>query len=85
MSRSLYNRLEGVVFSAYPDLAELKDGLIRCGALGALLSGSGSTVFGLFAEEVRGQDLRPRLEPPARTAPLRVEVVRPVGRGWERI
>jgi 4-diphosphocytidyl-2-C-methyl-D-erythritol kinase len=85
VARSLYNRLEEAVFPAYPDLAGLKEGLVGCGAMGALLSGSGSAVFGLFAEEVRGQDLGSRLEAPARTGSLRVEVVRPTVRGWEGI
>jgi 4-diphosphocytidyl-2-C-methyl-D-erythritol kinase len=77
--------LEEAVFPAYPDLAGLKEGLIGCGAMGALLSGSGSSVFGLFAEEVRSQDLGSRLEAPARTGSLRVEMVRPTARGWEGI
>jgi 4-diphosphocytidyl-2C-methyl-D-erythritol kinase len=85
VAHSLYNRLEEAVFPAHADLAGLKEGLVGCGAMGALLSGSGSAVFGLFAEEVCGQNLGSRLEAPARTGPLRVEMVRPTARGWEGI
>jgi len=44
----LFNSFEAVVMAAYPALGWLKDELLRQGAQGALLSGSGSCVFGLF-------------------------------------
>jgi 4-diphosphocytidyl-2-C-methyl-D-erythritol kinase len=34
----------------YPDIFSVKEALLRHGALGALMSGSGSTVFGLFSD-----------------------------------
>jgi len=45
---SLLNDFEGVVFQRFPILGELKGKLLALGARPALLSGSGSTVFGLF-------------------------------------
>lgn len=42
------NDLEQAVFPHYPVLAGLKEALRRQGAAGALMSGSGSTVFGLW-------------------------------------
>ncbi len=44
----LENDLERVVIPRYPVLASIKKSLIEAGALGALMSGSGPTVFGLF-------------------------------------
>jgi 4-diphosphocytidyl-2-C-methyl-D-erythritol kinase len=32
----------------HPVLAQIKEHLVRCGAIGALMSGSGPTVFGIF-------------------------------------
>jgi 4-diphosphocytidyl-2-C-methyl-D-erythritol kinase len=44
----LENDLEQAVFPQYPVLADLKEALLRQGAVGALMTGSGSTVFGLW-------------------------------------
>ena len=45
------NDFEPVVFQAYPELAEYRQALFEVGAHIALMSGSGSTVFGLFPGE----------------------------------
>jgi len=45
----LRNDLERVTISLHPIIAELKSSLLRYGALGSLMSGSGSTVFGIFS------------------------------------
>jgi 4-diphosphocytidyl-2-C-methyl-D-erythritol kinase len=44
----LCNDLETTAASMYPGIFTVKEALLRHGALGALMSGSGSTVFGLF-------------------------------------
>jgi 4-diphosphocytidyl-2-C-methyl-D-erythritol kinase len=44
----LINDLERAVLPAYPPIATLKDDLLRLGAEGVLMSGSGSSVFGIF-------------------------------------
>lgn len=46
--RHLCNDLETVTASRYPDIHEAKQALLGHGAEGALMSGSGPTVFGLF-------------------------------------
>ncbi|MBT1077260.1 4-(cytidine 5'-diphospho)-2-C-methyl-D-erythritol kinase [Geobacter grbiciae] len=52
----LANDLESVTIERYPVIGEIKERLVAAGAAGALMSGSGPTVFGLFAseEEARG-------------------------------
>jgi 4-diphosphocytidyl-2-C-methyl-D-erythritol kinase len=45
------NDFEQVVFARYPELARLKSKLLDSGALIALLSGSGSTLFGVYGSE----------------------------------
>ncbi len=47
----LHNDLEKVTLNLHPILKELKELLIACGALGSLMSGSGPTVFGIFADK----------------------------------
>lgn len=45
----IYNDLEPVTMKRYPVVGEIKNSLLEAGADAALMSGSGSTVFGLFA------------------------------------
>jgi 4-diphosphocytidyl-2-C-methyl-D-erythritol kinase len=47
----LYNDLERVTIKRHPALQELKNQLLANGATGAMMSGSGSTVFGLFHQD----------------------------------
>jgi 4-diphosphocytidyl-2-C-methyl-D-erythritol kinase len=49
------NDFEAPVFAAHGKLLEIKQSLQTCGAEIALLSGSGATVFGLFADEARAR------------------------------
>ena len=44
----LYNSFEAVVFPEYPALRRIKERLLQNGAAAAMMSGSGSTIFGLF-------------------------------------
>ncbi len=46
----MHNDLERVTAGRYPEIAEMKDFLIQNGALGALMSGSGASVFGVFED-----------------------------------
>jgi len=47
----LSNDLEAVTSSRYPLINEIKEKLMAAGADGALMSGSGSTVFAVFRTE----------------------------------
>ncbi|ESP62718.1 4-diphosphocytidyl-2-C-methyl-D-erythritol kinase [Smithella sp. ME-1] len=55
----LHNDLESVSLELHPELADLKKMLLRHGALGALMSGSGPTVFGIFRN---GKEAKQALE-----------------------
>ena len=48
------NDFEDNVFSAHPELAEIKQRLLDAGAVYAAMSGSGSTIFGLFQSDSEG-------------------------------
>lgn len=48
------NDFEDTVFSAHPELAEIKQRLLDAGAVYAAMSGSGSTIFGLFQSDSEG-------------------------------
>jgi 4-diphosphocytidyl-2-C-methyl-D-erythritol kinase len=50
--RHLHNDLEIVSLKMHPELDDIKNTLVRHGALGAMMSGSGPTVFGIFADEI---------------------------------
>ena len=52
----LSNDLEHVVIPRYPLIQEIKDALLAEGAKGSLMSGSGSTVFGIFESEAGAQE-----------------------------
>lgn len=48
---SLSNDFEQAVFPHHPEIKECKDKLYKAGALYASMTGSGSTVYGIFAKE----------------------------------
>ncbi len=50
------NDFEGLVISEYPVIGEIKERLLDAGALVAIMSGSGSTVFGLFEDMQKAVD-----------------------------
>jgi len=58
----LMNDLESAAFAICPELEEIKQELLDVGALGALMSGSGSTVFGIFSSEEHLSSALSRIE-----------------------
>ena len=54
----LGNVLETVTIPAHPVIAQIKAQMREAGALGALMSGSGPTVFGLFDSREKAEDCR---------------------------
>ncbi len=51
LAQNMFNTMENVVIREYPIIAEIKEDMLKYGALGSLMSGSGATVFGLFDDE----------------------------------
>ena len=51
---ALTNDFEETIFVVHPEIAEIKQRLLDAGAVYAAMSGSGSTVFGLFENDAEG-------------------------------
>ncbi len=50
------NSFETSVFKEYPQIKDIKEALVSMGANTALMSGSGSTVFGLFEDDKKAKE-----------------------------
>jgi 4-diphosphocytidyl-2-C-methyl-D-erythritol kinase len=62
-SDSLRNDFESVIFDIEPEIRRAKEALLQAGAEAALLAGSGSSVFGIFAGEKEQQRAREVIQP----------------------
>src|SRR5690606_24698981 len=49
--QAMGNVLEDITIRAYPEVKQIKECMLRLGADGVLMSGSGPTVFGLVSKE----------------------------------
>jgi 4-diphosphocytidyl-2-C-methyl-D-erythritol kinase len=67
IGRSLFNGLEPAALSLLPLIGALRDSLLKAGGLGALVSGSGPTVFGVARDPDHADKIRTTLS----------------GRGWD--
>ena len=61
---ALKNDLEIPALSRYPEIGRMKEGLVWQGAKGALMSGSGPVIFGLFPSKREADETARRLKPP---------------------
>ncbi|MBT3216801.1 MAG: 4-(cytidine 5'-diphospho)-2-C-methyl-D-erythritol kinase [Candidatus Marinimicrobia bacterium] len=61
------NEFEDVVIPAYPEIGDIKSRMIASGAVFASLSGSGSTVFGIFSDETLALEADRKFKPQYRT------------------
>ena len=59
---SLYNVLEGAVGPVQPEIGRMKAALLAGGALGALMSGSGPTVFGIARSLDHARQIQRRVQ-----------------------
>ena len=60
-SRYLFNCFEEVVFQKIPELCRIKERLIRSGAENALLSGSGSALYGIVSSRSQGESIKRKM------------------------
>ena len=58
----LFNDLEKVTLVKHPFLSSIKESLLQLGALGALMTGSGPSIFGLFDSAKKAQEAGKMLE-----------------------
>jgi 4-diphosphocytidyl-2-C-methyl-D-erythritol kinase len=77
LTGSLGNDLAPVTESLVPEVRALEEALLRAGALGAAMSGTGTAVFGIFASEAEARAAADGLRAPF------VAVCEPVPRGVE--
>jgi 4-diphosphocytidyl-2-C-methyl-D-erythritol kinase len=56
------NDFESVIFDIYPEIKRAKDQLLASGATAALLTGSGSSVFGVFADHKSQQQALEKIQ-----------------------
>ncbi|MBI3636615.1 MAG: 4-(cytidine 5'-diphospho)-2-C-methyl-D-erythritol kinase [Candidatus Rokubacteria bacterium] len=61
VAASLYNGLEAAVGAMHPEIGQMEAALLAAGALGAVMSGSGPTVFGVARSLEHAQQIRRRL------------------------
>ncbi len=52
----IFNYLEDVSITAYPEIKSIKNKMKNLGATASLMSGSGSSVFGIFDDEIKANE-----------------------------
>ena len=62
LGSGLHNRLEDIVFRLYPDLEKIKKTLTKFDFCGTLLSGSGSSLYGLCKEGMDPKDIENKIK-----------------------
>lgn len=62
LSKHMFNSLEYAVFKEYPELKHYKERLIKLGCYNAILSGSGSAIFGIAANEDAAKDIKSKIK-----------------------
>lgn len=64
VARLMFNALEPVTTRLHPEVGALRDELLGAGAVGAVMCGSGPSVFGLALDEHHAVELAARLQRP---------------------
>ena len=82
VAENMGNVLEQVMIPDYPVLAEIKDVMKENGALGAMMSGSGPTVFGIFDDRKLAKEAAAKIEEKELAKQLYVTVAHNVRREY---
>jgi 4-diphosphocytidyl-2-C-methyl-D-erythritol kinase len=61
VAASLYNGMEAAAAAVFPQIVQMRAALLAAGALGALMSGSGPTVFGVARSYEQARQIRARV------------------------
>ena len=61
LARNMGNVLEGVTVPMHPEIVQIKEMMEAQGAIAAMMSGSGPTVFGIFSEEVKAYEAKAQI------------------------
>jgi 4-diphosphocytidyl-2-C-methyl-D-erythritol kinase len=61
VAASLYNGMEAAATGVFPQIDQMRAALLAAGALGALMSGSGPTVFGVARSYEQARQIRTRI------------------------
>lgn len=64
LARNMANVLESVTEKRYPQIKAIKEAMMKNGALGAMMSGSGSAVFGIFDNEETARNCAEKINIP---------------------
>ena len=74
------NVLEDVTVPMYPVIDEIKKEMMAAGALGAMMSGSGPTVFGLFENRAAAKTAQRKIREKALTKQVYITNIHSVRR-----
>lgn len=80
IASSMGNVLEGVTIPMHPVIEQIKEEMKAAGALNAMMSGSGPTVFGLFENRAAARDAQRRIREKALTRQVYVTSIHSVRR-----
>ena len=80
IASSMGNVLESVTIPMHPVIEQIKDEMKAAGALNAMMSGSGPTVFGLFENRAAARDAQRRIREKALTRQVYVTSIHSVRR-----
>ncbi len=79
LGKNLYNDLERPVYSSFPELSIIKENLLRSGADGAVMTGSGSAVYGICSSMEHGSEVRDKFLNMSRELPVEKVIVTRTG------